>query len=151
MTHKKNTMIVLSGKPVTQFPFEDVTQVVDLSYYQGPLLSVFSNAKKEIVLFDWSDCDDTYNRWLVFMVDVRIFKSYIDGQISHLMMIMLCQPHSIHSVDIDNDLNFHNIVHLEYKQVPSSYLPASDVMHCPSEMGTDGVKRLEDFLYTLTS
>ncbi len=58
----------LTGNHLTEFPFQNIFKVGDLVNYHGPLLSLFSNDKGELYLFDWSDSDDNYNRWLVFRI-----------------------------------------------------------------------------------
>lgn len=123
----------LSGTPLKEFPFKNLFKVGDLVNYQGPLLSLFSNEKGELYLFDWSDNDAQYNRWLVFRVRLNQLLQYLNKNISHHQLISTCLSDCIYSVDMDNELNYNNVIRLNADEIPEEYLPDKDVLHDDNE------------------
>jgi len=123
----------LPGISLTEFPFKNIFKIGDLVYFDGPLLSVFSNDKGEIYLFDWSDNDDKYNRWLVFRISLTQLIQYLNKNISHYQLITTYFTDFIVSVDIDNDLNYYNVLLLNVADIPNDYLPDRDVTHIDEE------------------
>ena len=123
----------LSGTPVEKFPFPNLFKVGDLVNYQGPLLSLFSNEKGELYLYDWSDSDDKYNRWLVFRITLYQLIRYLNKNLSHYQLVRTYYSDCIFSVDIDDDLNYHNIKSLNVADIPEEYLPDKDILHNDEE------------------
>jgi hypothetical protein len=125
-------MIELKGYKC-EFPFQGLFKVGDLVNYQGPLLSLFSNKKGELYLYDWSDSDNKYNRWLIFRISLEQLIQYLNKNLSHYQIIKTYYTDCIYSVDLDNDLNYNNIVRLNVDEIPEEYLPDKDVLHDDEE------------------
>lgn len=119
----------LGGEQLLKFPFANLFKIGDLVHYQGPLLSLFSNTKGELYLFDWSDTNEKYNRWLVFRITLSQLIQYLNKNLSHYQLISTFFTDFIVSVDIDDDFTFHNVTLLNVKDIPDDYLPEKDVFH----------------------
>ncbi len=114
-------------------PFKTFFKVGDLVNYEGPLLSLFSNERGDLYLYDWSDKDTRYNRWLIFRITLDQLNHYLNGNLSHYQLITTCYTDNIYSVDIDGQLNYHNIRQLNVDEIPPEYLPKSNVLHDDEE------------------
>jgi hypothetical protein len=137
-------MIKLKGYSASEELFRDLKMIGDLVYYEGSLLSLFSNEKGELYLYDWSDSDDKYNRWLVFRVTLPQLLHYLNGNLSHYELITTEHTDSIYSVDLDNELNYHNILRLTVDEIPAEYLPKKHVMHDDNE--SPDIERIKQFV-----
>lgn len=108
------------------FNFDKFIHVSDLIYVDGPLLSDYVNDRGEHYLFYWVDSDIKYNRWLVFRIDVTTIQDYLNKQISFYNVINSVNDGFVISVDIDNDLIYHNSKLMLLNDIPSDYLPEMD-------------------------
>lgn len=108
------------------FNFDKFIHVSDLIYVDGPLLSDYVNDRGEHYLFYWVDSDIKYNRWLVFRIDVTTIQDYLNKQISFYNVINSANDGFVISVDIDNDLIYHNSKLMLLNDIPSDYLPEMD-------------------------
>ena len=126
-------MTELKGASFEKFPFSDLFKVGDLVNYHGPLLSLFSNEKGELYLYGWSDSDDKYNRWLVFRITLNQLLQYLNKNLSHYQLMTTYYTDCIYSIDIDDDLNYHNVKSLNVAEIPKAYLPDKDVLHDEGE------------------
>lgn len=108
------------------FNFDKFIHVSDLIYGDGPLLSDYVNDRGEHYLFYWVDSDIKYNRWLVFRIDVTTIQDYLNKQISFYNVINSANDGFVISVDIDNDLIYHNSKLMLLNDIPSDYLPEMD-------------------------
>lgn len=108
------------------FNFDKFIHVSDLIYDDGPLLSDYVNDRGEHYLFYWVDSDIKYNRWLVFRIDVTTIQDYLNKQISFYNVINSANDGFAISVDIDNDLIYHNSKLMLLNDIPSDYLPEMD-------------------------
>lgn len=61
-------MKTLAETILAKSPIKKLTHVRDLVYFDGPLLSVYTNAKNEPFLRYWCDCDEHQNRWMILRV-----------------------------------------------------------------------------------
>lgn len=114
-------MEILKGISIEHLGLDNLKKVSDLVYYDGPLLSHYSN-DSDNYLFYWVDTDDTYNRWLVFRVSIEQINGYLNNELILLDVIKNSLDDFVYSVDIDNDLNYHNIKILSYDELPTLYL-----------------------------
>ena len=48
----------------------ELTKVSDLIYFDGPFLSHYVHKSGDNYLSYWVDCDDEFQRWLVFRVGI---------------------------------------------------------------------------------
>src|SRR5690606_40316923 len=83
---------------------ELLIRVGDLSFFEGPLLSLYENAKTgHLFLLDWVDRDKTHNRWIIYRVDPIYLKKFLNKQISHLDLFNNRPKINVHVVDIPNN------------------------------------------------
>jgi len=116
-------MEAINGILLEKLPVKELHKVSDLIYYDGPLLSHFQSNNNENYLFFWTDVDDTFNRWLVVRVSIERLQAYLNGKLSFYNIITEPNDNFVYKVDIDADLNYHNVLMLFPEQIPQSYLP----------------------------
>ncbi|HHG3336600.1 hypothetical protein [Vibrio parahaemolyticus] len=58
----------LNAQDVTIHPLNGLRWKRDLLYFEGPLLSEFTNERNDTYLKYWCDCDNSYNRWMFVKV-----------------------------------------------------------------------------------
>ena len=123
----------LKGRKMYELPKDGLFKVGDLVNYEGPLMSLFSNNKGDLYIYDWSDCDDDSHRWLVYQVTLNQLRNYLNGHLTHYQLIM--SNSVVFVVDLDSDAKPHNITLLATIDIPLDYLPDKDVLHededCP--------------------
>lgn len=113
----------INGILLSRLPFENLYKVKDLIYYDGPLLSLFKTKNNQNYLFYWIDQDHNFNRWLVVNIKNTNLQAYLKNKLSLYQILTKPKNNSIYKVDIDKDLNYHNILKITPKQIPQSYLP----------------------------
>ena len=103
-------------------------RVGDLSYFEGPLLSLFEELNSgRLYLFDWVDRDDKFNRWLIYRVSPKILLQFINCKISYLELFENRPDKEIYFTDIDSrNKLFSNYDSHEIKSLPQNYYPNSD-------------------------
>ena len=109
-------MIHLEGYSIS-FEFDNLIQMSDLIYYDGPLLSHFVSKAGDDYLFYWVDVDEEFNRWMFFRTNTTIIQSYLDKKISLRDIILGLNERFVYIVEVDDDSNFLNtrIVSLSYQ------------------------------------
>ena len=108
------------------FQISDLIKVSDLIYFDGPLLSLYVSRKGENYLFYWVDVDDEYNKWMFIRVDVHTLKEYLDKKISLYQLIVNSNDGLVRFVDINNNIDYHNIKAVPIGDIPDDYLPEQD-------------------------
>ena len=93
-----------------EYDFSSFKKIADLVYLDGPFLSHYVSGKGDDYLFYWVDRDDKDNRWLVLRVSLASLQKYIGKELSLLELIENPNDGYLYSVDVDNDLNYHNII-----------------------------------------
>lgn len=97
----------LSYSAANQLRINNLIRIGDLSYFEGPLLSLFENVRNNhLYIFDWVDRDEKSNRWLVYRVAPEALHDFIKGKISHLKLFDKRPDATIYYVDIENSNNF---------------------------------------------
>lgn len=114
----------LRGITLDKFPFKELDKVADLIYFDGPLLSLFKNAKGDQYFFYWCDNDDEVNRWLFYRVTDQEVTAYLSKRISLRDILLHPSDGLLFSVDIDDDLNYNNPLLLKPEDLPASYIPS---------------------------
>lgn len=79
----------------------DLTKVSDLIYFDGPLLSHYVHKSGENYLSYWVDCDDKFQRWLVFKVGITSLQQYVDKRLSLFNVISQLDDGFVYLIDID--------------------------------------------------
>lgn len=109
-----------------QFDFSKYKKIADLIYFDGPFLSHYVGEKGDDYLFYWVDKDENDNRWLVLRVSLANLQKYIDKELSLRELIETPNDGYLYSVDIDNNINYHNIKLIQPSALPEEYLPGAD-------------------------
>lgn len=104
-------------------------KISDLLYYDGPLLSHFISDNNDNYLFYWVDVDDNYNRWLVLRVTFQDLEAYYLKKKTLQQLITNPADNYLFSVDIDNEIKYHNIQLLTVQDLPKSYIPEADSIY----------------------
>ena len=133
----------LIGYKLNKFPL-DLRSIVDLEYFDGPLLSLFENEYGDSYLYSWCDVDNLYNRWLVFRVARPTLKLYIEGKVSLHELIVNPVDGFLYSLDIDNALQVENTYLLLPENLPAIYLPETDSYYEISDLNRETAE--EDML-----
>ncbi|KAA6325305.1 hypothetical protein EZS27_025470 [termite gut metagenome] len=108
------------------FNFGSLIKISDLIYYDGPLLSYYISDKGENYLFYWVDVDDIYNRWLVVRTDIFSIQQYLEKKIPLHRIISESNDGFLYLVDIDSEVQYHNIQLVEVNNLPEDYIPSKD-------------------------
>ena len=109
-----------------EYDFSSFKKIADLVYLDGPFLSHYVSGKGDDYLFYWVDRDDNDNRWLVLRVSLSSLQKYIGKELTLLELIENPNDGYLYSVDVDNDLNYHNIKLVQPSAIPEDYLPEAD-------------------------
>ena len=109
-----------------QYDFSSFRKIADLIYFDGPLLSHFVSSKGDDYLFYWVDRDSQNNRWLVLRVSLASLQKYIGKKITLLELIENPNDGYLYSVDVDNDIHYHDIKLVQPSAIPEDYLPEAD-------------------------
>lgn len=104
-------------------------KIGDLVHFQGPLLSLFKDENNRPYIYNWANSDKQYNRWLVFETSVKDLDAYLQGEKNLLAVIMNCKNDSVYIIDLDNDIQYHNVTILNKNEIPKDYLPNIDFYH----------------------
>lgn len=104
----------------------DLTKVSDLIYFDGPLLSHYVHKSGENYLSYWVDCDDKFQRWLVFKVGITSLQQYVDKRLSLFNVIRQLDDGLVYLVDVDVDGKTTTPKILFLNQLPDDYLPEAD-------------------------
>ena len=65
----------------------DITKLFDLEYFDGPLLSLFADAKGDFFLYKWYDAAPNSHQWLVFKVKYGTLLKYLNCMSSEFELL----------------------------------------------------------------
>jgi hypothetical protein len=78
-------------------------------------------------LYHWCDIGQTYNRWLIVPVRQLIIEQYFNQEITlREIIIEAIKNEWAYIVDIDDNLQYHNIFQVDLDEMSHSYLPDDD-------------------------
>lgn len=121
-----------------KFPLK-LNFIADLTYFEGPLLSLFKNETGDSYLYYWCDVDENYNRWIIFRLSKAKLESYIFEKLSLNDLILSPSDGFVYIVDIDGNLQYSNIYLIQPDKLPELYIPESDSFYdFESESDEDG-------------
>jgi len=115
----------ITGYLLEHFPL-NLRDIVDLIYFDGPLLTLFENEYGDSYLYYWCDVDEQCNRWLVFRVTKKTLRFYITQKLSLRELILNPVDGILYSIELDDDLQCRHTYLLQPKNLPSIYIPAVD-------------------------
>ena len=108
------------------YDFSGFRKIADLIYFEGPLLSHYVSSKGDDYLFYWVDRDGSDNRWLVLRVSLANLQKYIGGEIALRELIESPNDGYLYSVDVNNDICYHDVKLVQPSALPEEYLPEID-------------------------
>ena len=109
-----------------QYDFSGFKKIADLIFFEGPFLSHYVSDKGDDYLFYWVDKDEMDNRWLVLRVSLANLQKYIAKELTLLQLIENPNDGYLYTVDVDNDVNYHNVKLVQPSALPEDYLPEPD-------------------------
>lgn len=109
-----------------QYDFSGFKKMADLITFDGPLLSHYVSPKGDDYLFYWVDRDNQDNRWLVLRVSLASLQKYIGKELTLLELIENPNDGYLYSVDVDNNIQYHNVKLVQSSAIPEDYLPEAD-------------------------
>lgn len=115
-------METIKGYSLTTLPFSGLNKVADLIEYDGPFLSHFKDDKNNNYLFCWIDNNNEYNRWLVWKISNLQLYEYLSGLKSLKELFNEPNKDFIYSVDINSNIEYHNVLQFDILDTPQSYL-----------------------------
>lgn len=125
------SMDKLPGQKLSLLDYPDIHKVADLTYLDGPLLSLFRDFEGQNYLYHWCDSDDTYNRWLVLRITDQQFAAYIKQSITLRKVIVNAVNNEIYVVDIDGKGHQQSILLTRPDLLPEDYLPREGTLYDP--------------------
>jgi len=106
---------------------ELLIRVGDLVFFEGPLLSLYENAKTgHLFLLDWVDRDEINNRWIIYRVDPMNLMRFLNRKISHLELFNNRPKINVYVVDIPINGRLITSEIKELYSIPENYLPNSE-------------------------
>lgn len=133
-------MRTVEGYKIT-YDFSSFKKVADLIFLDGPFLSHYVSSKGDDYLFYWVDHDDNDNRWLVLRVSLANLQRYIGREMALRELIENPNDGYLYSVDVDNDIRYHNVKLVQPSSLPEDYLPEDDSYYAfepiPAEDATE--------------
>ncbi len=109
--------------------------MLDIEWFDGPMVSLFTNKKGEFFIYKWVDVNPDSHSWLVFRTTHDLVAAYAQKIISEQALILLAPDKSWHLVDINPDLKFSNKRALSALELNHTVLPKSHTFfkdgNCP--------------------
>lgn len=122
----KNELINISGFNINEFPFK-LRKIGDLMYFEGPLMSVYSDSSGNAFIFDWVDSDEKNNRWLVYQVEKNQLSEYINNKISHFNLLNNPVNDLIFVIDKNPKGEIERSLVCSPNKLPYEYLPDTNI------------------------
>ncbi len=101
--------------------------IEDLIYYDGPFLSLYDNSDNwdYQYLYYWVDCDDEWNRYMIFEVDYDDLENYKNKNITLKDLILRAVNNVYVFMLSDGDVT-DEIILVNKENIPISYFPNDD-------------------------
>lgn len=132
-----------------QFDFSKFKKIADLIFFEGPLLSHYVSDKGDDYLFYWVDRDEQDNRWLVLRVSLSSLQKYMAKDISLRQLIEAPNDGYLYQVDVDNDINYHDVKLVQPADLPEEYLPTIDSYYEFEPIPADDAEELMTYELTI--
>ena len=115
----------LKGVVLKQLLFEP-TKRGDLLYFEGPVLSHFTDERGNDYFMNWVDAGKNFNRWLLTDVSKEHILKYLAGKMPWLKLITDNAIGAVYFLDIDKEAEYKHIILVSPKDIPDEYLPEKD-------------------------
>ena len=132
-----------------EYDFSQFKKVADLIYFEGPLLSHYVSSKGDDYLFYWVDRDDSDNRWLVLRVSMANLQKYIGNVLTLRDLIENPNDGYLYSVDVNNDICYHDIKLIQPSALPEEYLPERESYYAFEPIPVDGAEEMMTYELTI--
>ena len=105
----------------------DMNWVTDLQYFDGALMSHFSNKKGNDYIARWVDCNDTIDRWLFSRVSNSDITLLMSQSISIRELVCeKCKDKYCLMIDMNDDIHIETGMLLN-SNIPEEYLPEHNI------------------------
>lgn len=131
------------------YDFSSFRKIADLIYFEGPLLSHYVSSKGDDYLFYWVDSDSNDNRWLVLRVSLANLQKYIGKDITLRELIETPNDGYLYTVDVNNDIHYHNVKLVQPSAIPEEYLPETDSYYAFDPIAANDAEELMTYELTI--
>ena len=131
------------------YDFSKFKKIADLIYFEGPLLSHYVSNKGDDYLFYWVDKDDCDNRWLVMRVSLQNLQKYMGQEITLRELIDNPNDGYLYSIDVNNDIIYHNVKLVQPSALPEEYLPEKESYYTFTPIPSDDAEELMTYELTI--
>ena len=131
------------------YDFNSFRKIADLIYFEGPLLSHYVSSKGDDYLFYWVDRDNRDNRWLVLRVSLANLQKYISQVITLRELIENPNDGYLYMVDVNNDVNYHDVKLVQPSALPAEYLPEKDSYYAFTPIPVNDAEELMTYELTI--
>ncbi len=141
-------MRVIEGYDI-DYDFSGFRKIADLIYFEGPFLSHYVSSKGDDYLFYWVDRDNCDNRWLVLRVSLADLQKYISKELTLWELIEYPNDGYLYSVDVNDDINYHNVKLVQPASLPKEYLPEKDSYYAFEPIPSEDAEELMTYELTI--
>jgi hypothetical protein len=120
----------------------DLIKRGDLIFFEGPVLSHFIDEHGDDYFMRWCEMDESANRWLLLQISKEQLIKHLSGKTSFLSLIKRTESGAVYFLDIDNNIDYKHIKHVEVGRIPEQYLPEKD-SYFEMKYGTEYALQLE--------
>jgi len=110
-----------------EFPYSNLEKIGDLIYFEGSILSHFTDESGQNLLFYWVDTDALYNRWLVIKVIEDDLIDYLNKLITLNDILNKSNKDFVLVVDVDENAVFKNTFICSTNKLEKKYIPEDKV------------------------
>ena len=108
------------------FDFSKMKKAADLIYENGTLLALYLS-ENDYYLFLWADCNETFNRWMIFRTTLKDLSSYIYGKMPLYDLVVNNPDGFVRFADYSGHGKFPSeTLSLPVNKIPGDYLPDED-------------------------
>ncbi|NDP22609.1 MAG: hypothetical protein GZ091_16230 [Paludibacter sp.] len=111
----------VKGLKIESFPVKGLYKIDNLIYFDGPLLSFYTNDDGDNYLYYWVDVDDFCNRWMVFPVELAELNDYLNEKTT--LYSLINRSLTGYVLDLDDNLEAVNTFLIQISDLPEDYLP----------------------------
>jgi len=111
----------VKGLKIESFPVKGLFKIDDLIYFDGPLLSFYTNDDCDNYLYYWVDVDDRCNRWVVFPVELAELNDYLNEKMT--LYSLINSSLTGYTLDLNDNLEAQKVFLIQISDLPYDYLP----------------------------
>lgn len=131
------------------YDFGGFKKIADLIYFEGPLLSHYVSSMGDDYLFYWVDRDESDNRWLVLRISLANLQKYICKEITLRNLIETPNDGYLYTVDVNDDVCYHNVKLVQPSALPEEYLPEADSYYAFEPIPAEDAEELMTYELTI--